>query len=176
MIYVDSNEKEKTFKELYIKYYDSIYNYIYHRVLNKESSEDIVSNVFFNVLTSIKKKKLKIQNFHAWIYKIATNEIIQFKKKNKKISHLSLDDEMLQIKKISSENNKINDNNIDLNLLKEELIKLKDIERTLLTLHFFENKNYSEISKILNIKENTLRPMMSRILKKLYNKLKFKLI
>ena len=48
--------------------------------------------------------------------------------------------------------------------------KLKPLEIIMIDMHFFENKNYSEMSKVLKIKENTLRSKMHRILQKM-NKL-----
>jgi RNA polymerase sigma-70 factor, ECF subfamily len=177
MTQVNFNEKEKSFTELYLKYYDPIYNYIFRNVFNKEIAEDIISNTFFNALNYIKKKNPKIDNFNAWIYRIATNEILQYKKRLKKKNTLTLEEERIELQKFPESDilNNLESYN-DFIILHDELKNLKPVEKALITLHFFENKNYSEISEVLNIRENTLRPMMSRTLKKLQKKLKGKLI
>jgi len=171
---VNSNEDEKSFKGLYNKYYKPIYNYIFHRVLNKENAEDITSNTFFNALNFIKKKNPRIEDFHAWIYKIATNEILIFKKNHK--NNLSIDDCNEQILEfIDNKGEKKKESFFDFIILQKEIEKMKETEKNLVALYFFEKKSYLEISEITGINENTLRPMMSRLLKKLYAKFKDKI-
>jgi len=172
---VNSNEEEKSFKALYNKYYKPIYNYIFHQLLNKESTEDITSITFLNALNFIKKKNPRIDNFHAWIYKIATNEILIYRKKNKNSYDLSIDIYNEQILEFIDNNySKKSDDFVDFIVLYKELDKLNEKERTLITLYFFEKLTYPQISEILKISENTLRPKMSRLLKKLHGNLKIK--
>ena len=85
-MYVDSDEDEKSFEGLCNKYYEPIYNYIFHRIIDKENADDLTSSTFLKAMKFIIRKNPKIENFHAWIYKIATNEILMFKRGDKKRS------------------------------------------------------------------------------------------
>jgi len=174
MIYVNSNENEKSFKELYGKYYKKIYNYVFHTFLNKEISEDVTANVFFKALRYIKINNPRIDNFNAWIFRIASNEIINFKnRKLMKYKTESYDDNLTELVDfLNNDIADIKDKYNDFMIVRDALNKLKPFEKTIISLRFFENKSHSEISKILNIKENTLRPTLSRILVKLKKILK----
>ncbi len=173
---VDSDEKEKSFKDLYDKYYEPVYNYVFHQIVNRENAEDVTANAFLNALHFLKRKKPRIDNFHAWIFKIATNEIRKFMKQRGNGTSLAFDDEREQLLEfIDHSPDRIVREYSEFLLLRKEMAKLRPAERSLVTLYFFEAKSYSEISAILKIGENTLRPKMSRILKKLYVKLKDKI-
>jgi RNA polymerase sigma-70 factor (ECF subfamily) len=173
---VNSNEEDKSFKSLYDKYYDPLYNYIFHQILNRENAEDVITTVFLNAFDFIQRKNPRINNFHAWIYKIATNEIMKFKNNRKNKPHLSIDDYADQIGDFTGDPaGKMIEDYSDWLTIKIEMESMSDMDRALITLHFFEEKTYSEISAILNIGENTLRPKMSRLLKKLHARLKEKI-
>jgi len=55
--------------------------------------------------------------------------------------------------------------------LYEAILKLKPQHQTIVTLRFFENLQYEQISQILNVKEATLRVTLHRILNQLRNQL-----
>jgi RNA polymerase sigma factor (sigma-70 family) len=50
-------------------------------------------------------------------------------------------------------------------------MKLKTQHQTIVTLRFFENLQYEQIAKILDVKEATLRVRLHRILNELRNNL-----
>ena len=62
---------------LFDKYHIKLYNFFLRLTRNRETAEDLTSNTFFKALDYIKKKNPKIKNFSAWIYKIATNELLK---------------------------------------------------------------------------------------------------
>jgi RNA polymerase sigma-70 factor (ECF subfamily) len=170
-----SNERE--FMAQYDEFYDRIYNYIFRSILHTETTEDLTSNTFFKALRYIRKKNTRVKNFSAWIYKIATNEILSHLKYKRGKKTVSIDDEKLSLGKVLADE-KCNpvDKYVDFLMVKEALGKLKDIERIMVEIHFFEGKDYSEMSQVLNMKESTLRSRIHRLLKKLKKLLSDKVI
>ena len=166
MMYINSNEEEKDFIELYKKYYPKIYNYTVRRLFNKEQAEDITSTTFLKAFDYINKKNPEIKNFNAWIYKIATNEILLYHRNKGNKNHLSIDENDNNFKNLLENGNKL-DKYLDFILVKKAMENLKPIERNVLELYYFENLDYSEISEILKIKEVSLRSIIHRTLKKL---------
>lgn len=66
------------FGELYEKYYDPIYAFIYFRTKDRETTEDLVSTTWEKVLTNL--QSLHSNNatvFKVWLYKIARNILFQ---------------------------------------------------------------------------------------------------
>jgi RNA polymerase sigma-70 factor (ECF subfamily) len=172
---VNSNEGKKSYSDLYNKYYDPVFKYIFNRISNRQNSEDIISNIFLKAFYYIKRKNPRIKNFRAWIFKIASNEINMFirsEKKHKVISDYAGDD-INSIIDTTPKNNA--EKNFNLGLLHQELNQLKEPGKSLVMLRFFEKKSFSDIAEILKMNENTLRPLLSQIMKELYNNLKNKI-
>lgn len=63
------------FVELYDRYFQRIYNYVFYRVARHQDAEDIVSDVFFKALTGIRDFEWRRQSIGAWLYRIAANSV-----------------------------------------------------------------------------------------------------
>ncbi len=65
----------EAFGELYNRYVDRIYNYVFRRTSSREDAEDVTAQVFFKALKSIQTYKPKANvPFRAWLFRIAHNE------------------------------------------------------------------------------------------------------
>lgn len=165
-------ENEKLFEDFYNNYFHLIFNYIYKNIFDKESTEDIISNTFYKAYKYFIEKKPVLINPYSWILKIAHNEMLMYLRHKGKIKIISIDDENnVMIKKnLTNEDAKENkdiDANDDVIKLRKILDCMKPVERMIIHLHFFEKKGYSEISKMLNMRENTLRSKANRIIKRI---------
>jgi RNA polymerase sigma-70 factor (ECF subfamily) len=164
---------EQEFLPLYDKFYKKIFNFILRHVFHRETAEDLTSQTFLKALSYIKKKRVDIKNFNAWIYKIATNEVLMHHRKKGTKNTLSIESENLQLKEILIENREINPEiYADFLAVHQELKNLKAHEALIIELYYFEQKSYAEIQEIVKIKETTLRSILHRGLKKLKEKLK----
>ena len=68
-----------SFARLYDKYIDQIYRFIYLKTSNKESSEDLTSEVFMKAMRWLEKVQAKLNfNFKSWLYTVARNTVIDF--------------------------------------------------------------------------------------------------
>jgi len=74
---------EIAFKVLYDHYFPKIYKYIFRRTGNREASEDIMSNVFLKAFVNLKKYENRGYPFGAWLYKIATNQLVDYYRRDK---------------------------------------------------------------------------------------------
>jgi RNA polymerase sigma-70 factor (ECF subfamily) len=167
-VIVDCDEQDKDFISLYNAYYNKIYCHIQRSVLDRELAEDLVSNTFMKALANIQKKNPKIENFSAWIYKIATNELLMHLRKNKRRTVYTLDDDK------NSKDNIVDDTSssrvetyVDFLTVKNAMKRLSPDEQVVLELHFFEHKTYPEIAEICSLKESSVRSRLHRGLKKL---------
>ena len=83
--------KYDSFSELYERYADEIYKFVFLKVYEQEKAEDITSEVFMKAINSIQTFTIgKWANFRAWLYKIAYNQVIDSYKKAKE--NISLED------------------------------------------------------------------------------------
>jgi RNA polymerase sigma-70 factor (ECF subfamily) len=174
-----SQEKDKdAFSRLFDFYYDKIINYVFRRTLDVEYSKDITSNVFLKALDNINSFKWKngIDSFNAWIFKIATNEINQYFRKQNRYK-LIIDDPEIRFNSKSEDNlafeiEKKVDNDKYLIILSKAIKELKPIYQDILHLRYFEEMPYNEISEILNKNESTVRVYAKRAIEELERVLK----
>jgi len=155
---------------LYELYYERIFRFCVYRLFNKEIAEDVTSSVFLEVARRIRRFDGRTErDFRNWLYAIAANQANAYLRKSsrrKKLLENAAD-------AITASANKSTNPSFepDWPSLYQAILKLKPEHQTIVTLRFFENFSYEQISKILNVKEATLRVTLHRILNQLRNHL-----
>jgi len=168
-------ENPESFGKIFDAYYKPIFNYIFHRVADYDISRDIAADTFLKAYLKINAFAWKEVSILTWLYRIATNEINYFYRKNK-AAKFSLDLLGLQSRKLFE----FDDYQTEKQLLENELKLNEDFARVqrslkklhvkyqeVLSLRFFEKKSLKEISEILDKKEGTIKSLLSRGLEKL---------
>ena len=157
------------FEPLYNKYFDSIFRFVYRKTDDEQTAADITSKVFYNAMNALKNYRITDVSFGAWLYKIATNETYKFFRDYKK-RHLSLEEEavdriMICEPVVGGEDQKME-------ILNRLISQLNETEVRILELKFFENRNFSDIAFIVEMKESAVKMKLYRALDKLKKKYK----
>lgn len=176
--------KDKNDEEVILSVYDSIDNFgiIISRYQEKlkryikrisnipdEEINDLIQDIFLSVYENLNSFNPKL-SFSSWIYRIAHNKTINFWKKNKySWESLNIDDNLFLVESVFNE--KITENEYQIMENKEIISNsLKNIEkkyREVLILKFLEEKNYKEISDILEKPMGTIATLINRAKQKL---------
>jgi len=155
---------------LYERYYDRIFRFCVYRLFDKEIAEDVTSTVFLEVARKIHGFKGRTeQDFQNWLYAIAANQANATIRKALRRKKL-LENAAGSITASTTENTNPS-SEPDWPNVYQAILKLKPEHQTIVTLRFFENFSYEQISQILNVREATLRVMLHRILNQLRNQL-----
>ena len=80
-----------SFDQLVVKYSPRLYGMVYHMTSNKEDTNDLMQDIFAKAYRSLDRFQGK-SAFYTWIYAIGTNMTLNFLKKRKRRTALSLDD------------------------------------------------------------------------------------
>lgn len=64
--------------QLIAKYYKEIYAFVYKQTLNSDLSLDLTQEIFISVLKSIGSFDEKKASFRTWLYRIASNRIVDY--------------------------------------------------------------------------------------------------
>lgn len=154
------------FEKIYDEYFPKIYNYIFYRLMSREDTEELVSEVFLKVVGNLEQFDSEKAQFKTWIYRIAQNTLIDFYRTRK--PEASLDDENVdwepsvdfeaQLESITSPKRRA---------IYQALTKLKERERMIIYYRFFEGYTNREIAKLLQMNESTVGTVLNRALKKL---------
>lgn len=69
---------ERAANELVSLYYQSIYSFVYRQTFNKELSMDLTQEIFIAMLQSIHGFDQDKGSFKSWLYRIATNHVVNY--------------------------------------------------------------------------------------------------
>lgn len=175
---IDSGD-QKAYAELMVRYRDSIYFMLLKMVNNKDDADDLTIEAFGKAFKRLHQYTPNYA-FSTWLFKIATNNCIDFIRK-KKNNTFSIDK--------SFENDEGGEMTMDIKsealdpeekIMKKEKIKmmrdvvdkLKPRYKVLIELRYFDELSYEEISEKLTLPIGTVKAQLFRARELLLNVLK----
>jgi RNA polymerase sigma-70 factor (ECF subfamily) len=159
----------KVYAVLVNRYKDMVFTLAVGLLHNRQEAEEVAQDTFlktFKALSGFQNKS----KFSTWIYRIVYNECISRlrRKKNNLISveelsygELSDNFEEMEPEWIQKEERK--------RQLYEAISRLKEDERTILMLYYFENCRVDEISEITSLSNENIKSRLFRARKKLHS-------
>ncbi len=161
-----SNKHEKIIEQAYSDYADKIYRYSLGKLSRKEDAEEVLSESFKRLLEQDDLEK--IENLQAWIFGIARNVIYEKYRQKKFYTYSDYEDyDVSQVSGISEDiENKLAKKEV-VDLIKENLEELDDEAQEILRLKVWEELKFKEIAEVTNQKENSVKTIYYRALKKL---------
>ena len=164
-----SDSKDEAFTRLVQEYKERIYWHIRKIVLDHDDANDVVQNTFIKV-------HLNIENFNenstlfTWMYRIATNEALNFiKSKAKKIGLKN--EEWIKAIAENLEADPFFDGDEAALILQKEISKLPEKQRIVFNMRYFDGMSYNSISEILDTSVGALKASYHHAVKKIKTKL-----
>lgn len=164
-------ENDKSFDKgislLIATYQERLYWHIRRILEVHEDTDDVLQNVFIKVFKNIKGFK-KDSKLYTWLYRIATNEALNYlKKRNKNLS------EDLDVVKMNPpiSHSEINPEKTQ-KILKEAIHTLPDKQRLIFNLRYYDEMPYKEMSEVLDTSIGALKASFHHATKKIENYLK----
>lgn len=153
----------RVFSELYDRYIDKIYKFVYIKTSNQETAEDITSDVFYKAMNSINtfKSNEESSSFKSWIYTIANNKVIDFYRTQKTETDI---EECFDLWIHHNFADNV-DNKDQLNKVLEFLDTLKSDQKEVIMLRIWEDLSYKEIADITWKSLDNCKKIVSRSLK-----------
>jgi len=152
------------FDELVERYHGKIYGLTYNMTSNREDAEDLTQEVFVKAFQALPRFKGK-SSFYTWLYRIAVNKTINYRKKRNRKRALSLDQFDQEIKTdevyhdLTSKGSPLR--NVSLTELQkkmnEALLTLSEKHRTVVVLHDMQGIPHEEIAKMVGASVGTIR-------------------
>ena len=162
------NNDQSAYRTLMKKYRKLVQNLIYKMISNKDDVEDLTQEAFIKAFNSLDKFDMEYA-FSTWLYKIASNNCIDYLRK-KKLNTFSLDKEISQTDEdlrfeIPDEDFKP-DMSIIQNQRKDFLEKainsLPKKYKEVIILRHKEEMDYAEIAKTLGVPIGTVKAHLFR--------------
>lgn len=149
--------EERFFTLIFEKYRDQLFAYLYRVTKSKEVAEEIVLDVFLKLWHG-REAITEIQNFEAFLHKVAHNKAIDFFRAAKRSPELqqALWESITEVQAADKADNRILIKNIDA-LIKEAVNHLSPQRRRVFELRNYEELSYAEIADTLQLSSNTVR-------------------
>ncbi|WP_295794802.1 RNA polymerase sigma factor [Mucilaginibacter sp.] len=153
---------------LFERYHRALYGFLFHMTYQRETSEDLVQQVFYKML-KYRETFTATGEFVHWMYSIARNTLKdQGKSLKQRVKHENTDDHAERLSGGLTPEEQLEKKQAKLGLYKA-MEKLSDSHREVLTLSKFQELKYQEIAQILDISEIAVKTRAHRALQELKN-------
>ncbi len=159
-----TGEKTPPFSELYRRYVNQVYYYIYSRVQNTAEAEDICSDTFVTALET--RHTLRDESrFKPWLFTIARNKVNDHYRKAYRRPRSELTQNLVdRISLIDYHDGLDQDRMI---VLEQMLNALKPIEQDYIRLRLIAELPFADIAQVLHQSENKVKKAYYRLLERL---------
>ena len=145
------------FAELYDIYLPRIYGFIYRRVLDRSTAEDLTAATFHRALEAVRSDRFRNDSFGGWLYRVAANAVVDHIRIRRRV--LSIDqtdgggtDAALEAFAAA----------LDRDELRRALLRLPDGHRQVLVLRFFDDLDIDELCGIFRCSRKTFAVKLHR--------------
>ncbi|HXA02178.1 MAG TPA: sigma-70 family RNA polymerase sigma factor [Cytophagaceae bacterium] len=166
------NEESRNyaFNLLIRKYQQRVYSHIRKMVIDHEDANDLTQDVFIKVWNNLSGFREHSQLF-TWIYRIATNECLNFLKKKRRKFFLPINDVEKELSGKLESSPYIEGDAIQLKLQKA-LLLLPEKQRLVFNMKYYDDMKYEEISEVLKTSVGALKASYHLAVKKIETFLK----
>lgn len=156
-----------TFSAVYDEYAPRIFTYCYFRVNSKEDAEDLAAQVFVRTWNYIAQGN-QIDNVKAFLYRTASNLVVDFYRTSKKKKEISLDNPSVTVD-IPEDASFVEalDHQFALREVRKFLTKLPEQFRDVVILRYIEDLTVAEIAHVTGITENNVSVRLHRAIDKI---------
>lgn len=141
---------------------DNIFRFALKHLRNEMTAKDIVQETYTKVW--IKHEDISFKKVKSYLFTTAYHLIIDWVNKEKR---------NVDFETISSDENSVSQDHFDLKaIIDEALLKLPEIQKTVVLLRDYEGYNYTEIAEITALSESQVKVYIFRARKTLQSYLK----
>ena len=155
--YIDGNEY--ALEKLIQKHKSRIYNFIYSKVMDRDTAEDIFQDTFIKVIRTLKKGGYDENGkFLPWVMRIAHNLIIDFFRKSNRIPTFENRDDYDVFQFIGDDSGNVEDALFDAqveNDLSHLIESLPDDQKEVLMMRIYRDMSFKEIAENTDVSINT---------------------
>lgn len=149
----------RAFAALYRQHYTAIAGYVYRRIGNVHTTEDLVAETFMTAMRALPRYRCRGAPIRAWFYRIATNTVNRWIRRGRYRSGKSLDEcSPCDTAVVAS----VTDDQAGLEHARTALLSLKPKHQAVLALHYLEAMSVDEVAAVIGCRVGTVKSRLSR--------------
>jgi RNA polymerase sigma-70 factor (ECF subfamily) len=156
----------EAFALLYDSYVDQVYRYIFFRVSDSQTAEDLTSQTFLKSWENVHRYRVRESPFGAWLYQIARNVVVDYYRSRKK--------ERIQpgaiIHTYADPNANVDEQaekRLEIDGLLSAMCNLTEDQQQVLTLKFTAGLSTHEVAQVMGKECSAIRALQMRGLQSL---------
>jgi RNA polymerase sigma-70 factor (ECF subfamily) len=148
------NRDPEAWAKVYDEYFPRVYRYIALRVSDKTEAEDLAGQVFLKAVESVSLFKWRGIPVSAWLFRIAHNHVIDYRRTSKAKLHLPLDDAL-----VSDDVDPVSEaeRNEDISQVIQAVGRLTQSQRDVIELRFAGGLSTAEVAKVLGKSQGAVK-------------------
>jgi RNA polymerase sigma-70 factor (ECF subfamily) len=156
-----ARQDAKAFAQLYDRFVDRIYRYIYYKVGSKSDAEDLTAQVFLKAWEAIGHYRLTERPFSAWLYRIAHNLVVDHFRTRR--DSVPIDD-LINSDEKDTDLDSLTQRHLTAETLRRAIRRLTIDQQQVIILRFLEGYSTEEVAKIMGKGQGAVRTLQHRAL------------
>lgn len=146
---------EQAFNEIVRSYSERLYWHVRRFVVSHEDTDDLLQEIFVKIWAALPSFREEAQLF-TWLYRIATNETLNFLNKKKVRAVLSFESITSAMESFIDEDPYFDGDEAE-RLLSKAVTHLPNKQRTVFCMRYYDDLSYEQISEILGTSVGALK-------------------
>ncbi len=151
----------EAFGEIYERYYAGVYKYIFYRVGDRGLAEDLTMEVFVKAMEAIDGFTFRGVPFSAWLYRIASNLVIDYFRRQPTQPALSLEEKLVASSEHASQQL---ESEFTHQALRRALGELTEDQQQVIVFKFVDGLSNHEVAQLLGKTEGAVKSLQHRAL------------
>ncbi|MBQ2550052.1 MAG: RNA polymerase sigma factor [Bacteroidales bacterium] len=146
---------EKVFNEIVETYSERLYWHVRRFTCSHEDTDDLLQDIFIKIWKALPSFRGEAQ-LYTWVFRIATNETLNFLRKEKVRSLLRFQSADAEIERKIDSDPYFNGTQAE-RALSKEIAKLPEKQRIVFIMRYYDDMPYEDISQVLDTSVGSLK-------------------
>ncbi len=149
----------RAFAELYRRHYRAMAGYVYRRIGDVHTTEDLVAETFVTAMRALPRYRHRGAPIRAWFYRIATNTVNRWVRRDRHRSVRGLDECSPSDTSVTTS---VTNEPANLEHARTALLSLKPKHQAVLALYYLEQMSVDEVAAVVGCRVGTVKSRLSR--------------
>jgi RNA polymerase sigma-70 factor (ECF subfamily) len=161
----DAASRNLAFNQLVRKYQQKVYWHVRKMVIDHDDADDLVQDTFVKVWNNLENFR-QDASLYTWIYRIATNECLNFLQSKRRKFFLPLNDVGAELSAKLEADDSLAGDEVEKKLQKA-ILRLPDKQRLVFNLRYYDEMPYEQMAEVTGTSVGALKASYHHAVKKI---------